>query len=662
MLILLAVVPSCSKQDRSGGKRVIVVGFDGMDPKLTGEMMADGRLPNFRRLWEQGGFCPLQTVIPPQSPVAWSTMVTGLNPGGHGLFDFIHRDPAPPGAAPIRPRASYADKTEDRWVIPNLLGYRLPLLAGKERLLRHGKPFWEYLTEAGIPARVLRMPANYPAKDSKGAEFSCLTDMGTPDLKDFQGGTFSYYTSDPKERYRKIEGGGKLYPLLLGKKDTGTAVFYGPDNTLRAEKKEQRPVQVPFSVWRDPEDPVVRIAWQDQMLVLHEGEWSEWYPIKFDMIPHLATMHAVCRIFLKEVHPNLKFYVSPFNFDPLREDAPISAPAGFAAQVAQVTGRFYTQGLPEDTEVLTLKVLSRPQFLEQADLVYQERMKLLDYALDHFASGLLFIYFGGTDLVGHAFWGARTPNHPALTPEEQERYAHEMERIYQEADQALGKVLERSPEATILVLSDHGFETFTRGLNLNTWLSEAGYLKRKYASEYGMALNIDFEATKAYALGINGLYVNLKGREKCGIVDPADKQTLLDDIRERLLALVDPQTGERVVKEVYQCDRVYSGPYVSLGPDLQIGYDRSYRGSWSTVLGGVPKEVLEDNTQAWCADHCIAADLVPGILLANRPIRTDRPALVDIAPTILAEFGVPIPKTMEGRSVFTRSEATAYAR
>ena len=683
---LAVLLPSCAKPDNSNGKQVIVVGFDGMEPNLTREMMLAGRLPNFSRLWEmggeQGGFRSLETTIPPQSPVAWSTMITGRNPGGHGIFDFIHRDPAPEEGPPIRLYASHADTTEDKWVIDDLFGYRIPLRPGKQRLLRHGKPFWQHLTEAGIPTWIYRMPSNYPLVESEGAEFHCLTDMGTPDLKETHG-TFSYYTSD-REDFRekeRISGGGKAFKLL-GEKDTRryrsrkqkkewdisedglkhldahafVGKFDGPDNTLKAAKEDRKPVLVPFTINRDPEDAVLRIAWQDQVAVLHEGEWSDWYAIEFEMIPYLASIKAECRFYIKEVHPSIKIYVSPFNFDPLDPNAPVSLPQGFAVEVAQAVGRYYTQGLPEETQGLKHGVLTREEFLEQADLVYQERMKLLDFALDHFTTGMLYFYFGSTDMIGHMFWGARTPNHPALTTEEQQKYAHEMERVYEDADRALGKVLARCPDATIIVLSDHGFDTFTRGFNLNTWLLENGYLERLYDTAYSMPLNIDFSQTRAYGMGINGLYVNLQGREKAGIVHPAAKQALLDEISKKLLTVVDPENGKKVIKEVYQCAQVYSGPYVDIGPDLQIGYASAYRGSWDTVLGGVPETVVVDNTEAWCADHCIATDLVPGIVLANRPIRAGKPSLLDIAPTILGEFGVPVSEEMEGHSIFAPSE------
>ncbi len=680
VIAIATLLPGCKQQDRSGGKQVIVIGFDGMQPDLVREMMLAGRLPNFSSLWEaggeQGGFSPLQTTIPPQSPVAWATMTTGLNPGGHGIFDFIHRDPAPEGDAPIRPYASYANKTEDHWVIDDLFGYRIPLLPGETQLLRYGKPFWEYLTEAGIPTWIYRMPANYPAQESKGAPFHCLTDMGTPDLKDAQGGTFSYYTSDRREyrEKRHVKAGGEVF-RMLGKRDTGQyrshrqkkawgigdvelnrldehafiAMFEGPRNSLKANPDEQTPVLVPFTLWRDPEDPVMRIAWQDQVTVLREGEWSDWYPIEFEMIPHLVSIAGECRFLVKEVHPEIRLYVSPFNFDPLDKGAPVSLPLGFAAEVAKATGRYYTQGLPEEFQGLKNKVLTREEFLQQADLVYQERMKLLDFALGHFDHGMMFFYFGSTDMIAHMFWGARTPNHPALTNKAQKKYAHEMERVYEDADRALGEVLRRCPGATVIVLSDHGFDTFTRQFNLNCWLEKNGYLKKAMGPA---GWSIDFEHTRAYGMGINGLYVNLQGREKLGIVHPAAKQALLDEISRKLHEVIDPKTGRSAIKKVYQCDQVYSGAHVEIGPDLQIGYNHGYRGGWKTALGGVAEEVLADNTEAWCADHCIATELVPGIILANKPIRADKPALLDIAPTILAEFGIAIPETMEGRNVF----------
>jgi predicted AlkP superfamily phosphohydrolase/phosphomutase len=205
-----------------------------------------------------------------------------------------------------------------------------------------------------------------------------------------------------------------------------------------------------------------------------------------------------------------------------------------------------------------------------------------------------------------------------------------------------------------MCISDHGFGDFARGFNANRWLIDNGYAALKPGASGGDIFSFDWTKTKAYALGINGLYINLRGREGQGIVEPGEKQALLDEIGAKLVAYRDPQNGRQVIREAYQTAKVYSGPQVAIGPDIQIGYDRAYRGSWATALGGSAKEVMEDNTAAWCSDHCVAADLVPGVVFCNRPITLEKPDLEDVLPTILAEFGLPQPASLQGASLLDR--------
>ena len=376
----------------------------------------------------------------------------------------------------------------------------------------------------------------------------------------------------------------------------------------------------------------------------------------------LPSTPAICRFYLRQVRPAIELYVTPFNIDPLTPALPVSEPPEFAAEVAGRVGRYYTQGLPEDTKALSNHVLSRDEFLAQAEIVLRERLTLLDDALDHYAGGVLFFYFGTTDQIGHMFWGARQAKHPALTEEESRKYRTVMDDIYIRMDAVVAKVLDRFGDATLLVCSDHGFETFTRGFNLNTWLAENGYATMAKPDDRDASLNFDFARTRAYGLGINGLYINLKHRESNGIVDPSRKQALIDEITAKLLAYTDPATGRRVIKNVYQADKIYRGPNLAIGPDLQIGYDRGFRGSWATVLGGFPATIVEDNTNAWCADHCIATDLVPGVLFSNRPIGIEDPSLEDIAPTVLTTFNLSVPEQMKGRNIFSTAPLTLDAR
>ena len=650
--VLLAAalgVVGCSEKD-SHPTSVIMIGFDGMDPRLLGEMLDKGLMPNFARLKDQGSFLPLQTTTPPQSPVAWSTVITGLNPGKHGIFDFIHRDPDR-----YLPIDSMSKEHAGR-KLP-IAGYLIPLKSGGSELLRHGKPYWEYLTEAGIPAAVYRMPANFPAAESKGAKFECLTDMGTPQLAGGYG-SFSYY-ADGGWDFSRTFSGGKAFPLtVIANRAQGK--FYGPVNAFKEVENGRRvkPMAVDFSIHLDPDEPVALIEWQDQRVVLKEGEWSDWQTITFETGLPTLDVPGIARFYLKEVRPHLKFYVTPINIDPANSGgAPISYPPELAGEVAESAGRYFTQGLPEDTKALSADVLSRDEYLQQADIVFRERLKLLDFACDRFDGGSMFFYFGGSDQIGHMFWGGRKAGHPALTEEETKKYAEVMESVYVEMDRVVGKLMDQFPEATIIIMSDHGFEDFRRGFNLNTWLLENGYaslIDPSSQEDYEYFQNTDWSKTRVYGVGINGLYINLIGREREGIVRPEDKRQLLEEIGAKLKAYRDPKTGEQVVKEFYIAEDVYNGPYVEIGPDAQIGYNQGYRSSWDTILGEYPKDISVDNTDAWCGDHCIATDLVPGIIVTNKKVVVESPSLLDLAPTILKEFGLSKPASMEGRPLYER--------
>ncbi len=639
--VLLLLLAGCSWKPFSGGasrKKVIVMGIDGMDPEILSRMMDEGKLPHFTELQKQGDFKRLATTTPPQSPVAWSTFITGMNPGGHQIFDFIHRNPA------TMQLYFSTSKAEPAARVLRLGNWIFPLTGGHVSLLRKGVSFWEVLQNNGIPSRIIRAPANFPPVDSSAVQ---LSGMGTPDLQGTYG-TFSFYTDVP-ERYEGISGGTTF--AVKVEDQTIRAKLLGPKNDF---KKDAPDASIEFTVFVDSGNRVARIELGDQQLQLSEKQWSDWVSVSFELVPYLAEVRGICRFYLKEVQPHFKLYVTPINLDPTSPALPISTPADYSAELHDHIGMFYTQGIPQDTKALASAVLDDDEFLQQSRFVLEEELKMLQYELERFKEGLLFFYFGTVDQLSHTFWRCFDTQHPAY--EASGRHASVVEDAYRDMDGALGRIMSRvDGQTTLLVLSDHGFAPFYRAFHLNSWLRVNGYVSLVDFSEGQMLQNVDWKNTRAYATGFNLLYLNLKGREKEGIVEPGSEQArLIDELTERLLALRDPKTGDRVVARVDRGSVVFAGGSRDV-PDLIVGYNSGYRASWETALGKFPREILRDNKEKWSGDHLISADFVPGVILSNRKIVATGPSLLDVAPTLLAEFGIQPPETMKGHGLFSTS-------
>lgn len=622
-------------------KKMLVLGFDGMDPHLTNLWMSQGKLPAFQRLISRGGFSKLGTSIPPQSPVAWSNFIAGTNPGGHGIFDFIHRDPAK--YLPVF-SASATEEAKKTFRIGNWV---LPIKGGAVRNLRKGNAFWQTLEEHDIPATVFKIPANYPPVPTRQRTFS---GMGTPDIMGTYG-TCNFYTTETKQVMEDI-GGARVHEVyVIGNRVE--AKLPGPVNTFKTDRPE---AETDFKVNIDPQNPVAKISFQDQEFILREKEWSGWKRIRFHLIP-TQSVSGLCMFYLKEIRPHFKLYVSPVNIDPGDPALPLSTPDSYAKELEKKFGPFFTKGLPADTSALDNDFLDEGEFLAQDGIVLRESKEILDYELAGFDSGLLFYYISSTDQRQHMFWRLLDEKHPAYNAALASKYGNVIEKTYIEADQILARAMEKIDKDTIvMVMSDHGFNPFSRGFNLNGWLKDNGYHKltnefKQEDLEFAFA-GTDWSKTKAYGLGLNGLYINQKGREVEGIVRPgADKDNLVREIARKLEEYVDPKTGQKVVLRAYVAKDVYTGPYVEEAPDIVLGFNRGYRISWKSPLGLVPKEILEDNFVKWSGDHMGAAEILPGILAMNRPIRAESPALYDLTATILDVFGIEKPKELIGKTV-----------
>jgi predicted AlkP superfamily phosphohydrolase/phosphomutase len=627
----LALPLGCSGRSAAGGKRVIVLGFDGLDYDLTRSLIEKGRLPNFARLAASGGFAPLGTSIPPQSPVAWSTFITGLDPGGHGIFDFIHRDPKTmvPYLSTSRTVGSSRAITVGEW--------QFPLSGGSLELLRQGQPFWEVLEAHGVETTIIRMPANFPPSGTATRE---LSGMGTPDLLGGYG-TFSFYTSEPFAFGGRTLSGGALYPITV-EGNVVRASLHGPDNPFR---KAPEKITAGFTLYLDAERPVAKLVVGDQERVLAVGEWSDWVPVDFDLRVPLQSVRGMSRFYLKQMKPYVEVYVSPINLDPLEPAMPVSGPGDYAAELATATGRFYTQGMPEDTKGLRTGVLTRDEFLAQARLAGDENRMQYRYVLDRFKDGLLFYYFGNVDQIAHMMWRARDPGHPAHDPAIDPKYADVIEARYVGLDRIVGDTLDAiGTDGTLVVLSDHGFTSWRRSFHLNTWLKQEGFLTLANPAredDPGFFGNVDWSRTRAYGIGLNGLYVNVQGREMSGAVAPGDRERVMEEIAAKLLQTIDPATGQPAITKVYRREQVYTDAgFFDRAPDLVVGYAKGTRGSDESALGSIPPEVIVDNTDPWSGDHCMDHEAVPGVLLSNRRLRKPAPSLDKVAAAVLAEFGI----------------------
>lgn len=626
------------------GPKVLVIGFDGMDPLLLEEFRSTGAMPNFDNFLANGGqLSEFGTSIPPQSPVAWSNFITGRDSGGHGIFDFIHRNPET-----LLPYSSTSEaKGSTRFI--KLGSWKIPRGGGDIRNLRQGTAFWEILSDAGIDATIFKVPSNFPPVE---CEARSLSGMGTPDLTGNYG-ISTLITDDPP--INRDLGGGRIESVWL---DDGvfTADLIGPKNTWREDDPEAR-ITVTGRI--DSESHTAWIEVGNTELVLEQGEWSDWITLEFSMIPVLKTVSGICRFFLIEAGPVLRLYVTPIQIDPANPEMPISTPAGYSGEIADAIGPYYTQGLPEDTSALENGFLDDDQYVQLSNIVLKERLAQLDYELDRFATldeGFLFFYFNAPDQTCHMHWrnmDSTSPTHAEADP----RHAGRIAEMYIALDKALGGAMEKVGDDTVvMIMSDHGFAPWNRAFHVNTWLLENGYLflkEGKAPKDVEMLLGVDWSRTRAYALGINGLYLNLQGREKEGIVQPGSEQdALLAELKMKLEATMDPLSDERAIKYAYRADQTYNGPLKNSGPDIVMGYHRGWRGSNESALGSIAAEVFTDNMLKWSGDHCIAADEVPGILMTNKPILRENCELLDMAPTILRLFGITPPPEMVGGSVF----------
>ncbi len=620
---------------KSRVKRVVILGLDGLDFGLTEKMLAEGKLPQLAKLRDQGCLRPLASTLPPISPVAWSSFQTGVNPGKHNIFDFLI-----PDLETYQPKLSSVEICPPRRKL-TIGKYQFPLGKADVRMLRKSKPFWSVLSDYGIFNCIIRVPITFPPEKLKGVQLSA---MCVPDLRGTQG-VFSHYTTRAGVEGEKT--GGEVHHVARDGQ-TIRAALTGPRHPLRPDAGS---LMLPFTVKIHGTDrATLKIG--GARYDLKRGEYTDWVPVCF-RAGFGVKVQGVCRFLLLATEPEFELYVTPVNIDPERPAMPIGYPDVYPIYLAKRQGPYATLGLAEDTWGLSEEVLSDDQFLQQCRDIDREREEMFFDGLDKTPEGLCVCVFDGTDRMQHMFWRYLDEGHPARPREIPAAHQNAIEDLYRRMDDLVGRTMAKcdGPDTLLMVLSDHGFNSFRRGIDLNRWLEQEGYLKvddsRRHAEHLA---GVDWSQTRAFALGLTGIFLNIRGKFSQGIVDSASEaEQLRAEIAAKLAAIVDPATGERAIRRVYQAPRAYRGPYKEQAPDLIVGYERGYRVSWEAAIGKTSTEIFHDNTKAWSGDHCVDPSVVPGVLFCNRPVTSDNARLLDIGATVLDLFGIATPDYMDGK-------------
>jgi predicted AlkP superfamily phosphohydrolase/phosphomutase len=624
-------------------KKVVILGLDGMDPGLTTKFMREGRLPNFQKLAEHGVFRPLDTSVPSMSPVAWSTFATGVDASRHCIYDFLTRDPCT-----YAPLLSSTDIGSAKKVL-NIGRYLVPLGKPKMKLLQKSQHFWKLLGDKNIFSIIQRVPITFPPVPFKNGLL--LSGMCVPDLRGSQG-TFSFFSTESEGDEAKFIGGEQT--VLRRKGNVIRSRIVGPDNSIL---KAGGRMTLPFTltIAEDGQSAHLEVD-GGESLTLKRNEYSDWVELTFKAGLGIKVS-GIAKFYLISTDPDVNLYMTPIHIDPENPAMPISHPEVYAIYLAKKQGKYATLGLAEDTWSLNNRVIDEKIFFEQAISICEERETMFLDAVKQLKSGLVTTVFDTTDRVQHMFYRYLDPTHPANRDKDTEEWKDAIAQVYERADALLGKVwhLVDDPNTIFMAISDHGFTNFRRCVNINSWLRDNGYLhlKDENATTSGEWFDgIDWTRTKAFALGLTGIFINRAGREKSGIVaEGAEYRELVKELAEKLENMIDPATGEGCVRKVAMSQQYFDGPYRFDAPDLLVGWEGGYRNSWECAVGQVTEETITDNTRSWSGDHCVDPDIVPGIFFCDRAINTETPRLVDIPATVMKLFGQKIPNYMQGQMI-----------
>jgi predicted AlkP superfamily phosphohydrolase/phosphomutase len=612
IVVISVLLVGCAEMTEKKFEKVLVLGIDGMDYRVTNSLIAAGKLPNFEKLAKEGAYLKLETSNPPESPVAWMSIATGMNPGKHNMFDFIRRNPQ-----------TYIPELALSKAESGITGTNYESHA-------RGTPFWKITSAADIPSTIIRWPVTFPAEKVSG---KMLAGLGVPDIRGFLSG-YTYYTEDEEE-------GDKVVQVKVNNQVIKTIVK-GPRKRSSGEVVEiTTPMEI--RVLNGEAEVVIN----EKKYQLKEQEWSEWIQAKFN-VGMFKKVPGIFKAYLISASP-FRMYITTIQIDPENPVVDFTYPASYSSELAEEIGPYFTLGMPEETDGYVDEKLDRKAFLAQTEEIEAERQKMFWKEFENFKGVLAFVY-DTSDRLQHVFWKEK------VLQEGDGKFV--LDRVivdyYEEKDRFLGKVLEGIDEKTLLlIISDHGITSFERAVHMNTWLADNGYLRltKELIDEDGSLFRyVDWENTRVYSLGFTSIYLNLQGREGKGQVSEVDKEKLINELVTKLENMVDPLTGKKIVHKAYRREEIYKGQYAKDSPDIIIGYNPGYRMSWQTAIGGFGRDFIEDNVKRWNGDHLVDPSFVPGVLFSNIKLN-EKAHQMDVAPSVLEALGLEIPKDMDGKSL-----------
>jgi predicted AlkP superfamily phosphohydrolase/phosphomutase len=534
---------------------------------------------------------------------------------------------------------------------------------------RVGTPFWQVAAENGVRARVVRVPVTFPAVPIAGGEV--LSGLGVSDIRGLVGKP-TLYTTDPRLR----SGDTGLTVEIIKpdpRQDPMEAEILGPPNQMLVGASgttgppgSEMPahINLPLSIAWIPQDQAVELGLPGgDQLRLHVGEWSEWLTFTFPS-SSLLRVRGIGRFYLHSVTPDLNLYLSPVNFHPAESRTlGFTAPASLGSRVAERFGLYKTMGWALDTWTISDKLLDEDYFLDDVKFtVEQYRRMMLGWLRDDDWDLHVQVYMF-TDRVAHVLWRMIDPQHPLYNAELAGEYGDAIRQAYMTMDEIVGEVqAAMRPEDRLLVVSDHGFASYRYSFNINTWLLQNGYMSLREGvpgpGEPGFGgstlfAGVDWSRTRAYALGLGAIYLNVAGREPLGIVRPGDEyNALAAEISAAMEAWEDPVTELQPVHRVYGRQQIYRLYDPLVTPDLRAANRAPFRVGWQDTLGGLESSVVTENTSNWSADHAsVDPELVRGILFSSIDGLRDNAYIGDMGPTILELLGVPVPEGLDGVSL-----------